>query len=107
MERGDERKFVKREGQIERFIFADETNDAVAHFFCRLVGECDCENFRRPHAGLDEMKHPACERFCFSRARARDDEERSLRVKRRLSLWLIQVRKILHGAYYNIERGAK
>src|SRR5262249_57226464 len=65
-------------------VSADESLQALAHLGRRLVGEGDGENAPRLDAALaDEMSDAMCERARLARARAGEQQQRSVAVQHR------------------------
>ena len=86
---------VEREDPDAARDLREEILEARAHLPRRLVREGDREDLVRLDADRgDQVRDPVGEHAGLPRARARDDEQRALRVQHRLALGGVQVGEI-------------
>ena len=70
---------------------ADQLLDTFSHLAGRLIGEGYRQNLIGTHALLDQVRDTVRHRRGLSAARARQDQQRSVNMGRRLALFWIQM----------------
>ncbi len=82
---------VKRHQPHSARVALQQSLDPSAHLLGRLVGERDRQDLVRVHLlGVDQERHPVGQHARLAAARARQDQQRSLPVRDRLALGLVQ-----------------